>query len=115
VYITPHTVLALWVRFYDLVFLTEKKTISVSAVALAGSCLCYKCYRLPYTLQKTCFEFQNRGGIVGLILDPNSDMMFLTEEPDSGVYERTTNLHPILGLQPGSTDEAYSEGCPTLQ
>jgi len=64
----------------------------VSAVALAGSCLCYKCYRWPYTFQKTCFEFQNRGGVV--ILDPDSDMMFLTEEPDSGVYERTASYIP---------------------
>jgi len=75
--ITPHTLLALWVRFYDL-FLSGKKTISLSAVALAGACLCGKCYRWPYTFQKTCFEFQNRGSVVGLILDPDSDMMFLT-------------------------------------
>jgi hypothetical protein len=40
VHITPRTVLVLWVRIYDLLFLSEK-TISPSAVVVAGACLCY--------------------------------------------------------------------------
>jgi len=102
VYITPHTVLALWVRFYDLL-LSEKKKISLSAVALAGACLCCKCYRWPYTLQKTCFEFQNRSSVVGLILDPDSEMMFLTvknltvvcmkEQPVTSHHRFTTRIN----------------------
>ena len=39
VYVTPHTVVALWVTFYDLLCLSDKKTISMSAVALAGVCV----------------------------------------------------------------------------
>lgn len=38
-YVTPYTVVALWVTFYDLLFLSEKKASSLSAVALAGVCV----------------------------------------------------------------------------